>query len=319
MFRSLMTLLSPSGSRARLTILTFHRVLPEPDALFPELPTAMQFRQQMEWVKRWFNVLPLDEAAQRLKAGSLPARAMALTFDDGYSDNDTIAAPILSDLGLSATFFIATSFLQGGCMWNDCLIEAVRRCPDVEMDFTDLGLKRYSVSTIAERRRAIASLLIDAKYLDAERRSAVVTAVLERQRVAAPTALMMNDRQVKRLRSMGMNIGAHTVTHPILTRIDSTRALQEIADSRDTLQELLGQPIRLFAYPNGMPRRDYGDEHVAMVKRCGFHFAVTTAPGSASARSDPLQLPRFAPWDHNKLRYAIRLATNLRLGEPVLA
>ena len=70
----------------------------------------------MAWVRDWFNVLPLSEAASRLAQGTLPARALSITFDDGYADNREIAAPILQRLGLSATFFIATSFLGGGCM-----------------------------------------------------------------------------------------------------------------------------------------------------------------------------------------------------------
>ncbi|WP_163360867.1 polysaccharide deacetylase family protein, partial [Escherichia coli] len=78
------------------------------------------------WLRSWFNVLPLDEAAQRLKDGSLPARAAALSFDDGYADNHDIALPLLQKHGLPCSFFIATGFLDGGRMWNDTLIESIR-------------------------------------------------------------------------------------------------------------------------------------------------------------------------------------------------
>ncbi len=79
----------------------------------------------MGWVKTWFNVMPLDAAVNALKKRNLPARAMAITFDDGYADNQVTALPILKQHGLSATFFIATGYLDGGRMWNEqslCLL-----------------------------------------------------------------------------------------------------------------------------------------------------------------------------------------------------
>ena len=128
MIRTAARWLSPGGTRARLSILIYHRVLPEPDGLFPDVPDLKRFEQELHWISRWFHVLPLDEAAARLEAGSLPPRAAAITFDDGYADNATVALPALQRAGLSATFFIATSFLDGGRMWNDTVIESVRAC-----------------------------------------------------------------------------------------------------------------------------------------------------------------------------------------------
>lgn len=124
--RPLFQLLSPSGARARLSVLIFHRVLPQPDPLFPDEIDAARFDAILGWLRSWFNVLPLDEAAQRLKDGSLPARAAALSFDDGYADNHDIALPLLQKHGLPCSFFIATGFLDGGRMWNDTLIESIR-------------------------------------------------------------------------------------------------------------------------------------------------------------------------------------------------
>ena len=118
--------LASSTGGPKLSILIFHRVLPETDPLFPDEPDALRFDQVMGWVKTWFNVIPLDAAVDSLKARNLPARALAITFDDGYADNRTVALPILKRHGLSATFFIATGYLNGGRMWNDTIIEAIR-------------------------------------------------------------------------------------------------------------------------------------------------------------------------------------------------
>jgi len=106
--------LSPAGRQARLSVLIFHRVRPQKDAFFPGEPDAEAFELHMKWVRRWFRVLPLDEAVARLRSGTLPARAAAITFDDGYGDSCTLALRYLRELGLHATFFNSTSCLDGG-------------------------------------------------------------------------------------------------------------------------------------------------------------------------------------------------------------
>ena len=95
-------------SRDRLAILIFHRVLPQRDPLIPALETEAEVRNQMQALARWFKVLPLPRAIDLLEQGKLPSRAVCVTFDDGYEDNASAALPILSELGLPATFFIAT-------------------------------------------------------------------------------------------------------------------------------------------------------------------------------------------------------------------
>src|SRR6185295_12429728 len=98
------------STRGRLLILTYHRVRPEPDGLITDNAHAAGFRRQMQVLARAFAVLPLIEAVERMLAGTLPSRAVCITFDDGYADNAEVAAPILADFGLPATFFIATGF-----------------------------------------------------------------------------------------------------------------------------------------------------------------------------------------------------------------
>lgn len=307
-----LSLMSPSGARGRLNILIFHRVLPAPDALCPDAIDAARFEAQLRWLRSWFQVLPLADAVQRLAEGRIPARALAITFDDGYADNEEIAAPILSRLGMTATFFVATGFLAGGIMWNDRIIEAVRASPLSELDLRAYGLARYDLSTLAARRHSIGALLDQIKHLEPQCRRQLTDAVVARSRAPRPDALMMQPEQVRSLRRMGMAIGAHTVSHPILTRLPLNEARDEIAGSKQALEQLLDEPVSLFAYPNGVPGHDYGPEHAALVRECGFSCAVSTAWGAASMRSDRFQLPRFTPWDRSRWRYGARLMRNLR-------
>lgn len=311
MLRLPLTLLSPAGARARLSTLIYHRVLPRPDPLFPDLPEAAQFEAQMRWVRDWFNVLPLAEAVDRLQRGTLPERALAITFDDGYADNEELAAPILRRLGLAATFFVATGYVDGGLMWNDRVIEALRACRTDEIDLTSLGLGRLEIRTPVLRRQAIDRVLAEIKHLDyAEREAAVATIVAIAGDPPMPR-LMMRPEQVVRLQASGMTVGAHTMSHPILARLDAKSARAEIGGSREQLEAMLRGRVDLFAYPNGVPGRDYTAEHVEMARRCGFKAAVSTAWGVARRESDPYQLPRFTPWDRSRTRFGARLALNL--------
>jgi peptidoglycan/xylan/chitin deacetylase (PgdA/CDA1 family) len=129
---------------------------------------------------------------------------------------------------------------------------------------------------------------------------------------------MMRDDQVRELRGAGMEIGAHTVSHPILARLGDADAKREITDAGRALADVLREPIRLFAYPNGHPGRDYSAAHVRMVRDAGYSAAVSTARGVATTGADVFQLPRFTPWDRSAGKFAARLIQNYRNARPEL-
>ncbi|MFG6457973.1 polysaccharide deacetylase family protein [Roseateles sp. BYS96W] len=316
--KPLFQLLSPAGDRARLTVLIFHRVLRSPDPLFPDEVDAARFDELLGWVKAWFNVLPLDAAIERLRDGSLPARAAALSFDDGYADNHDVALPLLRRHGLPCSFFVATGFLDGGRMWNDTLIEAVRRSALPVLDLRGLAdgrgedLGQHALGDDTARRAALGRLIERVKYLAPEPRVACVEAIAARAEVNPPDDLMMSSAQVRALRAAGMQIGAHTVSHPILATLDHPRAGDEIGRSRDVLQALLGEQVGLFAYPNGKPGTDYlPDVHPGLVRELGFDAAVSTRWAAARRGDDVFQIPRFTPWDRGRLKFGLRLARQL--------
>lgn len=305
-------LLSPAGSTAKLSTLIFHRVLPAADALFPEEVDAARFDQICRWLKQWFNVLPLDEAVTLLNAGSLPARAAAITFDDGYADNHDVALPILLRHRLPATFFIATSFLDGGRMWNDRVIEAFRSTSRVEADLADVELGIVRLASVAERRQAIDATLRAIKYRPQAERADLVGALERKLEVAPSSELMMRSSQVRKMFESGMQIGAHTQNHPILASTPSEDAYQEIVGSKKRLEELIDAPITLFAYPNGKFGKDYKDEHAEMARKAGFSAALATDWGAAHRGTDRYRIPRFTPWDRTPMRFAARMMGNLR-------
>jgi len=288
--------LSPAGLRAHLPILLFHRVHARPDPLFPHEPDARRFEAKMKALARDWTVLPLPQAVALLREGGLPARALCITFDDGYADNFSIAAPILKRWRLPATFFISTGFMSGEVMWNDRVIEAVRATRRTRLDLADRGLGAHEMETPQARRACVAALLAAIKYLPQAARDEAVAAIVRQAAVVPAHELMMRPAQVVALLRAGHSIGAHTVTHPILSRLAPEAAQAEIARARDALEALLQARVGLFAYPNGKPGEDYLPEHVAMVRGLGFDAALTTAAGVAGAGCDFMQLPRYTPW-----------------------
>src|SRR3954470_23583304 len=154
-----MSLILGAPRTPRLSVLAYHRVLPERDRFLSDVPSAAEFEHRMRWVKANFDVLALGEAVRALREGRLPRRSLCITFDDGYADNYRIALPILRRLGLPATFFVATGFLDGGCMFNDVVIEALRVAAGPDLDLEDLGFGRHPVGSDDQRVQAIGWIL----------------------------------------------------------------------------------------------------------------------------------------------------------------
>jgi peptidoglycan/xylan/chitin deacetylase (PgdA/CDA1 family) len=309
-WRLLSSAASPPGARASLTVLFFHRVLPAPDALLPDEPTPPLFQDMLRWIGSQFQVLPLLDAVRRLDDGSLPAAAAAITFDDGYRDNLEIAAPLLQQHGMPATFFLTSAFLDGGLMWNDRVIEALRASPRERLVVRELDAVDLDISDMAGRRAAIVRLLQRLKYLPAGERDRAVDAVVSASGVQSLPALMMNRSEVRELAQRGFTVGAHTVTHPILTQLPDAEAAREIGEGRRALEETIQRDVRLFAYPNGREGIDFDERHREMARAAGFEAAFTTDAGVCGAASDRWRLPRFTPWDRSERRFRMQLLRN---------
>jgi peptidoglycan/xylan/chitin deacetylase (PgdA/CDA1 family) len=318
--KPVLTLHSPAGQRARLAVLVFHRVLPVPDPLCPDEMHAVRFDALCAWLARTFNVLPLDQAVRALHQGTLAARALAISFDDGYADNHDIALPILQRHGLPATFFVATGYLDGGRMFNDTVIEAVRRAPGPQLDLRAPETGALGLLPLADwraRRDAVARILGGIKYLPPGERPQVARSIAGATGATLPDDLMMSSDQVRALHDAGMTVGAHTVSHPILATLDEAAQFDEIVQGRQRLEQITGAPVALFAYPNGKPGIDYDARSVAAVRCAGFEAAVSTAWGAAHRGTDPFQIPRFTPWSDSPPRFAAHMLRNYwRTPEP---
>jgi peptidoglycan/xylan/chitin deacetylase (PgdA/CDA1 family) len=303
------------SSQRSLAVVNYHRVLARPDPLLDTEPDVATFHWQMALLADCFNVMPLYEALRALDEGRLPPRTVCITFDDGYRSVHDLALPILRKFNLPATVFVTSGFIGGGAgnMWNDRIIHAVQSLPAGTLDLSDIGLECYSLTSLEARKQTAQRLTEAGKYLPPDQRDALV-ARLDRMSGMHHDALMLTPDMLVALGRNAVEIGAHTISHPILTSLDDDSARFEIAAGKGQLEALIGKPVRLFAYPNGKVGQDFDARHVEMVRQAGFFAAFTTAAGAITRDQDRFQLPRSRPWDRTPFRFGLRLLSWMALG-----
>ncbi|HKZ05053.1 MAG TPA: glycosyltransferase [Methylomirabilota bacterium] len=284
----------------RLVVLTYHRVLPvraaQTYALPPMAMPRDEFDAQMGHLARHYAPLPLAEAAERLARGSLPKRAVAVTFDDGYGDNYRHAFPILKKHGVPATIFVVTGALdRRTSFWWDAVAAAVDRL--AHQSAADRNhLPTWLTACLAPLRAGALSrevargIIRRLNALERQERERSVAALL----AAAPGAGGAGDDlltwdQVREMHRGGVEVGSHTVSHAFLDELAPAEARREIEESLERLATELGAPARLFAYPRGR----MAEPLRALLLDAGVLAAVTTELGDNRPGADLLALHRL--------------------------
>jgi peptidoglycan/xylan/chitin deacetylase (PgdA/CDA1 family) len=290
---------SRKAAAGGLVVLTYHRVLPVRAArAYAIPPMAMprdEFDAQMGHLARHYAPLPLVEAAARLARGSLPARAVAVTFDDGYGDNYRHAFPILRKHGVPATIFVVTGALDRRTpFWWDAVAAAVERL--AQEPAVGNHLPAWLTACLAPLpagalpREVARGIVRRLNALERPERDRTVAALL----AAAPGASPAGDDlltwdQAREMRRAGVELGSHTVSHAFLDELSPAEARREIEESLDRLAAELGAPARLFAYPRGR----VAEPLRALLRDAGVLAAVTTELGDNRPGADLLALHRL--------------------------
>ena len=272
-----------------LAILMFHRIRDEPDP-YPLSITRAKFMAILRWLRQGNYLTGLDTGLEALAAGA-PGTRYALTFDDGYHDN---LALLEAPEPPPAVVYLATGHIGGEPIWAYRLAAAVAARRNRRIDLQDMALGRWNL----DDDRAAADFLNDVverlKALPAdalEQSIAVICIRLDPAPEAAAAGKDMLDwPQAQRLHGAGIEIGAHTVHHAILSRIGEDAAREEVVRSRDEVGRHVAPP-RHFAYPNGSPQ-DFGERDVQLVRSAGFATAVSTIEGVNRPGADPYRLRR---------------------------
>jgi peptidoglycan/xylan/chitin deacetylase (PgdA/CDA1 family) len=286
-----------------LVVLGYHRV-GDPDAT--ELDrgvfsaTDAEFGAQLDVLASSFNVIGLRDVEPALEGRS--GRAVLLTFDDGYRDQAATAAPMLAERGLPGVFFLTTGFLDGGGLsWWDEIAWIARRSSAAEIPSDGHWLPE-AVPLAGDREAAIRTLLDRYRVLPGEDGPAFVehlASVAGTGRAEAVGSPWMSWDDARALRPMGHDVGAHTVTHPVLARLDLAGQRREIAGSLERLRQELGQPVTSFAYPSGN-LGSFDDHTSAILRECGVRRAFSFRGGwQRPGRGQPYDLRRVGVFmDH---------------------
>lgn len=299
-----------NGAPQELRILAYHRVttvIDEPSFPYdPELISAspLSFQEQMAYVARYFEPVRCSEVVSALDGGTpLPARAILITFDDGHADNYTNAFPILRRIGIPATIFLSTAYIgTRDTFWFDRVSYAIFRFPEGRLDLPGLSTP-LNLSDVPSRRVAADIVREYLKGLPDTNRQELVDWILERQtRMGlvddAHLSGALSWDQVKEMAEAGIEFGSHTVSHPILTRLDDFALEKEVVDSRQIIASMIGRPVEVIAYPEG-GREAFDSRVISAVKKSGYKLALTYISG----RNFLDRFDRFAAYRLHVERY----------------
>ena len=277
------------GPPRGLAILAYHRIFDldrETDFPYdPELVSASvaEFTWQMETLRRHFQPLHLSEVLRRLDEGRpLPPRAVAVTFDDGHLDNYTNAFPVLRKVGVPATIFLSTGYMdREETFWFDEVAFRLHRTPRHELELATLGL-RLALGDAGQRRGATEEVLARMKAVPNTARLAALRELGVESRVDGTRgdarSRPLTWQQVREMRDGGVEFGSHTVTHPILSRLGDDDLRAELGSSKRELEEQLGRPVECLAYPVG-GETAYDERVVEVARACGYRMALTYVSG----------------------------------------
>ncbi len=249
-----------------------------------------RFVAQLQFLKRHCEVVPLKTLIEGVLGGTIGRKAVAITFDDGYENNLTCAAPVLRSMGLPATFFVATGYIDvRRWMWVDKLEFALDQTTKSRLTFSGLG-----EVPLEDKQWALGTLKRFAKQQPESDHQRFLSQLDEQcgAPVGEPNGdyRFMSWDQVRQLTVAGFEVGAHTVNHPILSRVDLAQSEREILGSRDAIRQQIGACSEVFCYPNGKST-DYTPAIMECVSR-HFYAALATNRGSARA-SERYQLRRI--------------------------
>jgi len=275
---------------------------------------AERFEDHIAYLARHFRCVALSTLLDEMAAGRIAPYTVALTFDDGFRDNLTVALPILQRFRIPATLFLTTEFVGGAqLLWPEQIACTLALSPLAKLDFAgaQFALADDAQKGVAYRQLARVFKNTPPGDIQTQLSTLLKTAEVTPEQLHSSAwhegLKALNWNEVQMLRDSGLfEFGAHTRTHRRLSALTNAEAEREIAEPKRILEQHLGS-IRYFAYPYGGPA-DYTDEHRSMAVRAGYTAVFTAECRTVTPRTDPYAIPRAgigADTTHNDLAYML--------------
>jgi peptidoglycan/xylan/chitin deacetylase (PgdA/CDA1 family) len=314
--RSIGSLLGPLGrlitSRAA-RILVYHRFGNGPRRL-----ATGQFEAHLAYIAKHFRPRRLTDVVARLHQGRpFEPKTVVITVDDGYEDFYSHAYPLLKSYDIPATVFLVSDFIDvQQWLWFDLLQALFHKAAEGHYEMLLQGnWVSFDLSCGSSRIAAwsqVAEICLD---VDSAARTEIVRAVQASLGVELPERPTqeyqpMTWDQIRSMSSEIVDIGAHTISHPLLSRCVRSVQHAEIAGSKTLIEERIGRKVESFAYPNGLAQ-DFTEETVSLVRGAGLSSAVTTCPGLVRHDAHPYRLPRISADDLSQFRNCVNGLTSL--------
>jgi peptidoglycan/xylan/chitin deacetylase (PgdA/CDA1 family) len=304
-------------NRGKILVLLYHGVgagALDPVLNFDGLHVRVEhFERQMRYLAAHYSVITLDQLLDgTLDVGARKPLA-AITFDDGYRNLYRHAYPVLRRLGLPATVFVISDFLQyGRAPWWDRLraMVASTRCPGVRV--LTWGMERWlPLVTVAHKRTALRTLVPDLQGLPPEQREELLTRLAEELGVEErelKTCRPLCAHQLREMARAGISVGAHGRSHDSFLHLNRERLLVELIESKHVVESVTGRPVHWLAYPYG----DFSREAVEAAIEAGYRGALTTIEGLNDGIPDPFAVRRIGVDDTTTLPHFIVAVSGLR-------
>lgn len=257
-------------------ILLYHRFCAADEAI-PHRVGADVFRRQLEHIAKYFNVMSFADCLEFYhQHHQWPKNTVVVTVDDGYRDFYDYAYPQLKALSLPATFFVTVNFVdQKIWLWPDRLDYALRKTSKIHFSLTLNKQQQDLVLNGSEGLfpvwKQLSDYCIASADVERQRLIAELEAVLDVDVPKTPTTdyAAVSWAELREMAAHGVEIGCHTMNHPILSKIPTEQLSLEIAEARAVMESKLQQPVKTFCYPNGQPG-DINDTVISVVKNAGY-------------------------------------------------
>ncbi|HEY8940787.1 MAG TPA: polysaccharide deacetylase family protein [Cellvibrio sp.] len=254
-------------------VIMYHRVNDDPS--ISGLPSS-EFEKQIAYIAKHFRVVPIETLIQEIKEQRIRPYTIAITFDDGHSDFYEHAWPVLKKYKAPVSLYITTSFVNKELwLWPDLLKYVMLNCTKKQINIFPMGELSFTQDSFLKSWNILGDHCLT---LTSDSRNKFIAELAYLSNCELPPKpvtpfLPVTWDQLKEMISDGLDIGSHTVSHPILSGLDTTTLRHELIDSANIIRQKLGYQAKGICYPNGR-LIDINNNVIYQAEKCGYHYGL---------------------------------------------